>query len=73
MLIESLLKATLLNSLPTSFSQFFWSIIERDVRINELELGRKRVILSDSRSFFVVLPSLLLISGRANGSALPKD
>ena len=64
MLIESLLKATLLNPLPKSFSQLFWSIFERDVRINELELGRKRVIPSDSRSFFV-FPSLLVISGGA--------
>ena len=51
MLIESLLKATLLNPLQKSFSQLFSSIFERDVRINELELGRKRVIPSDSRSF----------------------
>ena len=53
MLMESLLKGTLLNPLPTSFSQLFWSIFERDARINELELGRKRVIPSDSRSFLL--------------------
>ena len=64
MLIESLLKATLLNPLQKSFSQLFWSIFERDVRINELELGRKRVIPSDSRSFLFFFFSFSVVNQR---------